>query len=154
MTPGRARARSGVAVSEVEGEQAVAAMVTMVEALSELAEWPEAERRTVLANRLDLLYGLPETRARMLMEQMAQAVAELPPAEAERVTASRLAVLAAYPPQKRIWLMRRYHDALQRFPDEVRLPNEQAQERALAHLAERQRRAIVEATAPRREGGP
>jgi hypothetical protein len=128
-----------------EEAQAVETIVAMVEALRDLAGRPEGERRELLTERLDLLYSLPEARAQMLMEQMAQALAELPAAEAERVTASRLAVLARYEPQKRAWLLDRYHAAVARFPDEVRLPNEQAEERALARLSRDERRAILEA---------
>lgn len=119
--------------------------MSMKEMAAALARQPEAARRTMLGDRMQMFYEKPEAERIEAMKMMIEGIYSLSDDEMYKIVATRTALLAEMPEAQRKALMMAHMQAAQAFPEEQRMKEMKMVQEAVAGLPQAQKQVMMRA---------
>jgi hypothetical protein len=119
--------------------------MSMKEMAAALARQPEAARRTMLGDRMQMFYEKPEAERVIAMRMMIEGIYSLSDDDMYKIVATRTALLAELPEEKRQALMMAHMQAIQAFPEEQRMKEIKMVQEAVAGLPQAQKQVMMRA---------
>lgn len=95
--------------------------MNMQDMVAALATMPEDKRKTMMTERLDMFYGMPEEQRKQGMSGMIQAVGALSDADQRKLVKTRTECLCDFSDEKRNALMGAHMGILQSLGEQARM---------------------------------
>lgn len=124
----------------------------MKDMVAALARQPEASRRTMMGDRLQMFAEMPDEERQKAMKMMVSAIYDLPESDMRTIVATRTALLAELPEATRFKLMMTHMQITQEFPEALRMKEMKMVEGAIAGLPPSQKRSMMQAMQAMKSG--
>lgn len=125
----------------------------MKDMVAALAKQPEAARRTMMGDRLQMFAEMPDEERQKAMKMMVSAIYDLPESDMRTIVATRTALLAELPDATRKKLMLTHMQVTQEFPEALRMKEMKIVEEAVAGLPPSKKQGMMQAMQAMKSGG-
>jgi uncharacterized protein YbjQ (UPF0145 family) len=119
--------------------------MNMADIVRALAAMPEAQRKTMMQERLAMFAEMGDAERRQAMRQMIEAVNGLPQADVRKLVKTRTEILAGFPVRTRETLMKTHMAVLQALPKEAMMAEMQLVQSIIPELLPSDRQVMEDA---------